>query len=373
VGVKHGSDRQQLPGMIKLEGEFDAVRAQLDEFSTFFTFVRANSVKLVLCQKGIHPAVSRELLQLGALPIARLGLRHIHAAFEVTGCRPLSAWSPEVGALGNVSSVKMIEVGGKQIVLLHPSRRRGAMSSLVVTGQDECTMEEVELVTHQAVQVLKTLVRNPYVVHGGGAFEAQCEKLLSQQPPLHTREEQEGFECVARTLVEIGARLAQDMPKAEAVMKLKGINEGRPAAMDVLDNTGSALAEIPIDAAFLRSEAFAMVIEALLVLGKVRTAHVTPTLHHLCSMVIRSKCSYLHLTTSEDATSRSRPPVILSSPFLYILHFRFFLFSFPTSAHLPTPSPPFLYLLTPLLFATATLSNYFNAGRWCARKRPHLA
>ena len=183
----------------------------------------ALGVSVVASQRLIHPWLKAVLLQRGIVPVERLSLRHVGLFRCITGCSVIGEWSQKVraqdlGALRDITvwratrTKTLLSVDGfsteavrtaKQLQqraaqssamtvqvtwsikalpktwALHPwAERRRDVSLILLRGQNEISMTELEYSVRRCVTMLTNLVESPGVVAGGGACELQVADFI---------------------------------------------------------------------------------------------------------------------------------------------------------------------------------------------------
>ncbi|KAG2499983.1 hypothetical protein HYH03_002266 [Edaphochlamys debaryana] len=126
----------------------------------------AGSVRLVACQKGIHPGLQEWLLGQGVAPLQRLGAARLAALSLASGCAPLetlvgsAALAPGQG-LCEVSA-RVQEVAGSRLLQLVPAPLSGGRAppppaaTLVLGCSSDLLCDLVQAAVDAALRLLRT-------------------------------------------------------------------------------------------------------------------------------------------------------------------------------------------------------------------------
>ncbi|GAB6022358.1 hypothetical protein CHUAL_006478 [Chamberlinius hualienensis] len=128
-------------------------------------------VKIVACQKVIHPAVNRYLKQHGVITLDRLGQINFNALVDLSGSVPIESYiSPlDPSCLGQIEFVSSIALHDK--LYCHFGRHSSRVHTLMLCNYYEESLEELNIVCRQSMATLRGLLSSPFVLHGGGCLE----------------------------------------------------------------------------------------------------------------------------------------------------------------------------------------------------------
>ncbi|XP_028407669.1 McKusick-Kaufman/Bardet-Biedl syndromes putative chaperonin-like [Dendronephthya gigantea] len=142
-----------------------------------------HGVKLIACQKVIHPTLQQHITRKGVHVIERLSIDYIDAVQKLTGARLFSSFQCDMSAegFGSLAEVKSLVLHKRRFVHLIPhSSLKHDISTLLLCGPDEHSLDELKILCCAVFQSLKQLVYNPFLVPGGGCFETMIAGLLMQ-------------------------------------------------------------------------------------------------------------------------------------------------------------------------------------------------
>jgi len=145
-------------------------------------------VKIVACQKLIHPYLGSKLIEHGMIPLPRLSIRHIDAVRLCTGAVPCSS-TAIIGddiksSIGVLEGYEQYSLGNKRYLLMHPGRSKnhtdrkseaehqGDAYAIMIRVRDEEHGAEVVSACRNAMAALRATIRQPRVLAGAGATEA---------------------------------------------------------------------------------------------------------------------------------------------------------------------------------------------------------
>lgn len=129
---------------------------------------------------------------------------------KTLGCRPaasLDHFTPE--CLGTAELVEEVQAGESKIIKMTGTAVSGKTVSVVVRGSNKLVLEEAERSLHDALCVIRCLVKNRALIAGGGAPEIELSLRLMQHATTVTGVEQyclrqfaEALEIIPFTLSE---------------------------------------------------------------------------------------------------------------------------------------------------------------------------
>jgi len=216
------------PEMIKafLDEEAKMLKEMVDKIAE----VGAN---VVICQKGIDEVAQHFLAKKGILAVRRVKRSDLEKLERATGGRIVSSirdLRPE--DLGYAELVEERKVGNDKMVFVEGCKNPKAVT-ILVRGASDMVLDEIERSLKDALNVLRNVMRSPYIVAGGGASEIEVAMKLREYAAKIGGKEQLAIEAFASALEEIPMILAQSAGKdpLEVLMELRKLHaEGKKNA-----------------------------------------------------------------------------------------------------------------------------------------------
>jgi len=177
--------------------------------------VKKSGCNVLLIQKSIlRDAVSdlalHFLAKMKIMVIRDIEREDVDFVCKSLGCKPIAhsdALLPEM--LGSADSVEELSVGGSKIIKILGASSKCKTVSILVRGSNKLVLEEADRSIHDALCVLRCLVKKRFVIAGGGAPEIQVALRLSEYAQTLTGMEAycmrafaEAMEVVPYTLAE---------------------------------------------------------------------------------------------------------------------------------------------------------------------------
>nr|CAD7395656.1 unnamed protein product [Timema cristinae] len=171
-----------------------------------------SGVKIIACQKVVHPMLRMHLRRKGVLLLDRLGTAPAQAVQKLSGAVPISSLTRYVEnldmMLGRVTSVRRLICDGKEY--LHLQRKGGNVTTLFVNAIGEEATIELKVCVEQSLSLLYQLVSQPVVTPGAGCFDMFLSASLQQESAMgYSRLGGLGSDEVE------GSRSAWDYPRLE--------------------------------------------------------------------------------------------------------------------------------------------------------------
>ena len=148
--------------------------------------IKAAGCNVLLIQKSIlRDAVSDLALHLLAkqkiMVVKDLEREDIEFVCKTLGCRPVASldhFTPEV--LGSAEVAEEIQAGNSKLVTITGVLNPGRAVSILLRGSNKQVLEEADRSLHDALCVIRCLVKKRFLVPGGGAPEAELSVRLTQ-------------------------------------------------------------------------------------------------------------------------------------------------------------------------------------------------
>lgn len=226
--TKHGLEIKNVEDYEKLQ------QMEQDYFTDMVKRVKDSGANVVLCQWGFDDEANHLLMQ-HKLPAVRwVGGVEIELLAIATGARIIPRFeeiTPE--KLGSAGVIKEISFGTStdKVILIQECPNSKAVT-VVIRGGSRTICDEAKRCLHDAICVVRNMVRNSNVVGGGGATELACSIAVAAEADKIKGVEQYAVRAFADALEEIPLTLAENSGYApiETVSKLREeqIKEGNP-------------------------------------------------------------------------------------------------------------------------------------------------
>jgi thermosome len=221
------------PEMIKafLDEEAKMLKELVDKIAE----VGAN---VVVCQKGIDEVAQHFLAKKGILAVRRVKRSDLEKLERASGGKIVSSvrdLKPE--DLGYAELVEERKIGNDKMVFIEGCKNPKAVT-ILVRGASDMVLDEIERSLKDALNVLRNVMKSPYITPGGGAVEIEVAMKLREYAAKIGGKEQLAIEAFASSLEEIPMILAGSCGKdpLEVLMELRKLHaEGkRSAGIDVI-------------------------------------------------------------------------------------------------------------------------------------------
>jgi len=194
-------------------------------FTSMVERVKESGANVILCQWGFDDEANH-LLMHHKLPAVRwVGGVEIELLAIATGARIVPRFeeiSPE--KLGKAGKIKEVNFGtsGDKIILIEECSQSRAVTVLI-RGGSKTICDEARRCLHDAICVVRNMVKNSNVVGGGGATELACAIEVAKEADKIRGVEQYAVRAFADALEEIPLTLAENSGynPIEYVAKLK--------------------------------------------------------------------------------------------------------------------------------------------------------
>jgi T-complex protein 1 subunit epsilon len=179
-------------------------------FTDMVASVKDSGANLVLCQWGFDDEANH-LLMHNKLPAVRwVGGVEIELIAIATGGRIIPRFqeiTPEkLGKAGHVKEVQFGTTNERMIVIEKCSNSRAV--TILVRGGNKMIVAEAQRCLHDAICVVRNMIKNHKIVPGGGATELACS--------LHIQEQADKIESIEQYSVKGFAEALEEIPLALA-------------------------------------------------------------------------------------------------------------------------------------------------------------
>merc|ERR1712233_149568 len=197
--------------------------------------VKDAGANLAICQWGFDDEANHLLLQ-NELPAVRwVGGPEIELIAIATGGRIVPRFqelsADKLGTAGLVRELSFGTTKDKMLVIEECANSKAV--TIFLRGGTKMIIEEAKRSMHDALCVVRNLVRDNRVVYGGGAAEISCAIAVSKEADNIKTIEQYAFRSFADALEQVPLALAENcgLPPIETLtdIKLRQVSENNPA------------------------------------------------------------------------------------------------------------------------------------------------
>merc|ERR1711976_1139143 len=206
-----------------------------EKFAEMIKQVKDTGANLAICQWGFDDEANHLLLQ-NELPAVRwVGGPEIELIAIATGGRIVPRFqelsSDKLGTAGVVRELSFGTTKDKMLVIEECANSKAV--TIFLRGGTKMIIEEAKRSMHDALCVVRNLVRDNRVVYGGGAAEISCALAVSKEADNIKTIEQYAFRAFADALEHIPLALAENCGLAPiqtlTEIKAKQVSESNPA------------------------------------------------------------------------------------------------------------------------------------------------
>jgi chaperonin GroEL (HSP60 family) len=172
--------------------------------------IAATGTNMVICQKGIDDMVQHFLAKKGISAVRRASEKDMEKLARATGGKLVTSIddlsSKDLGAAGIIEERK---IGDDEMLFVEKCKNPRAVTILIRGGTDRIT-SEAERSIHDALCVVRDVVRDPRIVAGGGAVEVEISNRLDKWAEKESGREQLAIKAFAEALKAIPTTLAEN-------------------------------------------------------------------------------------------------------------------------------------------------------------------
>jgi len=216
--------------------DYKALRAyEKETFEKMVDQVKDAGASLAICQWGFDDEANHLLLQKNLPAVRWVGGPEIELIAIATGGRIVPRFqelSPD--KLGVAGVVRELNFGTtKDRMLVIEECKNSKAVTIFLRGGTRMIIDEAKRSMHDALCVVRNLVRDERIVYGGGASEVSCALAVSKEADSIKTIEQYAFRAFADALESIPLALAENSGLAPIQtltdIKAKQISENNPA------------------------------------------------------------------------------------------------------------------------------------------------
>jgi len=227
--TKHKLDVQNVE-------DYKNLRAyEKETFEKMVDQVKEAGANLAICQWGFDDEANHLLLQRGLPAVRWVGGPEIELIAIATGGRIVPRFqelsNDKLGVAGKVRELSFGTTKDKMLVIEECKNSKAV--TIFLRGGTKMIIEEAKRSIHDALCVVRNLVRDNRIVYGGGAAEISCALAVSKEADNIKTIEQYAFRAFADALEQIPLALAENCGLApiETLTEIKSrqVSENNPA------------------------------------------------------------------------------------------------------------------------------------------------
>ncbi len=189
--------------------------------------VKDAGVNVLLCQKGIDDMVQHFLAREGVLAARRLKKSDMEALAKATGAKIVTSVDDlSKGDAGYAATVEERKIGDEKMIFVEGCRNPKAVS-ILIRGGTERIVDEADRSLHDALCVVRDVVREPKIVAGGGAPEIEVARRLRRYAESLSGRERLAVSAFAEALEVVPTTLAENagMDPIDAISDMQSRHE----------------------------------------------------------------------------------------------------------------------------------------------------
>lgn len=223
-------EKTEFDAKINIENP-DQMKAFLDEEENMLKGmvdkIADTGANVLLCEKGIDDVAQHYLAKDGILAVRRVKQSDIEKLVKATGARVVSNLDDlKSSDLGYAKLVEEKKVADDKMVFIEGCRNPKAVT-ILVRGGSERLVDEAERSLHDALCVVRDVIREPLVVAGGGAPEAEMARRLREYSQKLSGKEQLAVIAFADALETVPMALAENagLEPIDIMVQLRAAHE----------------------------------------------------------------------------------------------------------------------------------------------------
>jgi len=166
----------------------------------------------VMCQWGFDDEANHLLYQRGLPAVRWVGGVELELLAIATGariCPRFEELTPK--KLGTCGSIKTLEFGTtKDVMLVVEECPNSNAVTIFLRGGNQMVIDEASRSIHDALCVVRNLIKDNRVVYGGASAEISCARIIRKEANNITGMDQYAFRAYAKALESIGLALAEN-------------------------------------------------------------------------------------------------------------------------------------------------------------------
>jgi len=243
--------------------EFDAkiniqkpeqMKAFLDEEESMLRVmvekVVASGANVLVCQKGIDDVAQHFLAKKGIMAVRRASEKDMEKLAKATGAKVVTNVEDlKAGDLGYAKLVEEKKIADDKMTFIEGCKNPKAVT-ILVRGGIERIVDEAERSIHDALCVVRDVVRDPRVVVGGGAVEVELASQMKRWAEKLSGREQLAVLAFAEALEAVPTTLAENagLNVIDIIVALRARHEKgeKTVGVDVMEGKVKDMAKLDI-------------------------------------------------------------------------------------------------------------------------------
>uniref|UniRef100_A0A6B2E5U4 T-complex protein 1 subunit epsilon n=1 Tax=Phlebotomus kandelakii TaxID=1109342 RepID=A0A6B2E5U4_9DIPT len=206
--------------------DYKALRAyEQEKFTQMVDQVKAAGATLAICQWGFDDEANHLLLQKEMPAVRWVGGPEIELIAIATGGRIVPRFEElSTDKLGLAGLVREISFGtSKEKMLVIEECKNSKAVTILIRGGNQMVIAEAKRSLHDALCVVRSLIKDSRIVYGGGAAEISCAVAVAKEADQLSTLEQYAFRAFSVALENIPLALAENSGLApiETLTELK--------------------------------------------------------------------------------------------------------------------------------------------------------
>ena len=181
-------------------------------FKTMVKNVKESGANFVICQWGFDDEANHLLMHCNLPSVRWVGGAEIEQIALATGGRIINNFSAiKAEKLGSARVIKEISVGTKnqKMIVIEDCPKKKAVT-ILVRGGSAMIVDEAKRCLHDALCVVRNMLRDPKIVYGGGATEVSCSLYVADKADNTASIDQYAIRAFAEALEVIPISLAEN-------------------------------------------------------------------------------------------------------------------------------------------------------------------
>jgi len=212
--------------------------------------VAASGANLLICQKGIDDVAQHFLAKKGIMAVRRASEKDMEKLAKATGAKVVTNVDDlKAGDLGFAKLVEERKIADDKMTFIEGCNDPKAVT-ILVRGGTERIVNEAERSIHDALCVVRDVVRDPRVVVGGGAVEVELASQMKRWAEKLSGREQLAVLAFAEALEAVPTTLAENagLDPIDIIVALRARHEKgeKTAGVDVMEGKVKDMAKLDI-------------------------------------------------------------------------------------------------------------------------------
>ncbi|MGL4947886.1 MAG: TCP-1/cpn60 chaperonin family protein, partial [Mycoplasma sp.] len=181
-------------------------------FKEMVEYVKQSGANFVICQWGFDDEANHLLMQNNLPSVRWVGGTEIELIALATGGRIIPRFSDiKQEKLGRARVVKETAFGteNEKMIVIEDCQVNKAVT-ILVKGGSRMIVDEAKRCLHDALCVVRNMIRDPRIVYGGGAAEISCSLAVASKADATSSIDQYAIRAFAEALDQIPIALAEN-------------------------------------------------------------------------------------------------------------------------------------------------------------------